>query len=168
MRFLFAVLGLAILSATPAVAQTISANTSLARDERSVGYVNVEDLKAVVVASGHTIMTVGKFGVTSVRAKTADGLIFDLIGTACGDGDKTECQGISMQVRYDIDERLTYEKLNRANMRYWAASVWIDYEAETLAITRYVILDDGVTMANVKSNLLNLLAVNENIQKEIW
>jgi len=168
MRLLFAVLALVLASGAPAAAQSISANPALARDDRSVGYVTLEDLKAIVVASGHKLTLVGKFGPMSVRAQTAEGLIFDLIGTACEEPGVAGCLGISMQVRYDIDDRLTYENINLANRRYWATTVWIDVEAGTLAITRYVILDNGVTMANVKANLNNLLAINANIQKEIW
>lgn len=168
MRFLVAVLALALTGATPVLAQSLSANTALARDERSVEFVTVEDLKAIIVASGHTVLSVGEFGPISVKAKTAEGLIFHLIGTACDEPGVPGCLGISMQVRYDIDSRLTYEKINRVNTRYWAASVWIDHDKKVLAITRYVILDHGVTMRNVKANLSNLLAINENVQKEVW
>jgi hypothetical protein len=168
MRFLVAVLALALAGATPALAQSLSANTALARDERSVNYVTVEDLKAIVAASGHTVLSVGEFGSVSVKAKTPEGLIFHLIGTACDEPGVPGCEGISIQVRYDVDSRLTYEKINRVNTRYWAASVWIDHDTKVLAITRYVILDHGVTMRNVKSNLSNLLAINENVQKEVW
>ncbi len=159
---------LALAGATPALAQSLSANTALARDERLVEFVTVEDLKAIIVAEGHTVLSVGELGATSVKAKTPEGLIFNLIGTACSEPGVPGCLGISMQVRYNIDSRLTYEKINRVNTRYWPASVWIDYEAKILAITRYVILDDGISMRNVKINLSNLLAINAAVQKEVW
>lgn len=168
MRFLMVALALTLVGATPAMAQSLSANTALARDERSVEFVTVEDLKAIIVATGHTVLSVGEFGPTSVKAKTAEGLIFHLIGTACSEPGVPGCLGISIQVRYDIDSRLTYEKINRVNTRYWAATVWIDHDKKVLAITRYVILDYGVTMRNVKTNLTNLLAINKEVQKEVW
>ena len=168
MRLLIAALALALAGATPALAQSLSANTALALDDRVVKFVTIEDLKAIIVADGHTVLAVGELGATSVKAKTREGLVFDLIGTACTEPGVPGCLGISMQVRYDIDSRLTYEKINRVNTRYWPVSVWIDYEKKILAITRYVILDDGISMRNIKVNLINLLAINAAVEKEVW
>ena len=66
------------------------------------------------------------------------------------------------------DWRLTLEKINLVNSRYWGASVWLDEEGGRLVINRYVILDAGVTMKNIRLNLANALAINANVQKEVW
>ncbi len=168
MRILLAVFALVLAGATPALAQSNSGNAAQTRDDRLVRSVTVEDLKAIVLAEGHTVNWVGNSGPVSVGGKTRDGLLFDLIGRACEEPGVIGCLGIAMQVTYDIDSRLTLEKINLVNSRYWGASVWLDEEGGRLVINRYVILDAGVTMKNIRLNLANALAINANVQKEVW
>ena len=168
MRILLVVCALVLAGATPVLAQSNSGMTAQARDDRLVKSVTVEDLKAIVLAEGHTVNWVGKIGPVSVGGKTREGLLFDLIGRACEEPGVVGCLGIAMQVTYDIDSRLTTEKVNLVNSRYWAASVWIDVPGNRLVINRYVILDEGITMLNIRTNLSNALAINANVQKEVW
>ncbi|MBX3479733.1 MAG: YbjN domain-containing protein [Caulobacter sp.] len=166
--FLGALFALAVMS-SPALAQNLKADVSLAKDSRLVKSINVEDLKAIVVASGYEVTEVGGMGDVSVQAKTDEGLIFLLIGTACEvEGYKPNCLGINMQIRYDGDEDVTVAKVNQATLTYAAVSTWWDEDSNTLGITRYTILDDGVTMANIKANLTTLLAIAPRITGIIW
>ncbi|MBI1405295.1 MAG: hypothetical protein GC145_04120 [Caulobacter sp.] len=166
--FLGALFALAVMS-SPALAQNLKADVSLAKDSRMVKSVSVEDLKAIVVDQGYEVTEVGGLGDVSVEAKTDEGLIFLLIGTACEvEGYKPNCLGINMQVRYDSDEDVTVEKINQATLSYAAVSTWLDKDSNTLGITRYAILDDGVTMANIKANLTTLLAIAPRISDIIW
>ena len=84
MRTFLAATALASIVSFTAYAEDFTADTSLANDDRVVRSVSLEDLKALAVAEGHTIDSIGNDGDVSVRALTPDGLIFNLIGTACG------------------------------------------------------------------------------------
>lgn len=156
MRKLFLGVGLALLVSTPVMAQTYSANPKLAADARLVEGVTIEDLKAIVVSAGYKIDALNPVGDVSIRGKSPEGLVFLLIGTAC---QQKVCQGIMMQIRYDTDERVTMEKINKANLAEAAVSAWFDREDKTMGISRYVVLDHGVTMANIKANLEVLIAI---------
>ena len=157
--------GLALLMAAPAWAQSLSADVSLARDSRQVTTVNVEDLKAIVVASGYKVDAVGTMGAVSVRGKTPDGLVFMLIGNAC---EGSVCYGVNMQIRYDSDSDVTLQKINTAAVRYAAVALWWDQGEATWGLSRYVVLDEGVTMGNVKANLAVLMAANPKVVEVIW
>lgn len=117
--------------------------------------VTQEDLEAFVVDQGHQVLGTGEAGAVSVRAETEDGTVYYLTGTACSD--LGECQGINMSARFDVNEFVTYEKINNANIAKAAVSVW--QLENTLGISRYVILDYGVTMENIQSNFDNFLAI---------
>jgi hypothetical protein len=156
---------LAILSAAALSAQ--------ADDSRILTGATLADLQTIVVEEGYTILSTGDEGEVSVRAKTAEGLIFNLIGTICDSEYSDDCLGINMQVRYDADGKETLERINGANLMWGAVSAWysvggVDGKTPTVGITRYVILDRGATVGNVKDNLLNLLAIAPQAANYIW
>ncbi len=170
MRRLFTTLALAAAIAAPALAQgTFTADASLAQDDRQVRSVFLEDLKAVVVASGHTITAAEG---NSVSATNANGLIYSLDGTVCENDIRPGCLGININVEYEGDDMVTYEKMNAANLNWTPVSVALEgdigTEDSTLIITRYVILDGGMTMLNVRENLANALSISVAVADYIW
>lgn len=171
MRRLFTTLALAAAIAGPAFAQgAITGDASLARDDRQVRSVFLEDLKAIVAASsGHTITSAEG---NSVTATNENGLIYNLDGTVCENEIRPGCLGININVRYDGDEMVTYEKLNAANLNWTPVSVALEGDVgasdSSLIITRYVILDGGMSMANVKDNLTNALSIAASVADYIW
>lgn len=92
-----------------------------ADDSRVLTSVTLADLQSIVVEEGHTVLSTGDEGAVSVRAETADGLIFNLLGTACDTDYADGCLGINIQVRYDADGKETLERINEANLM-WAAT----------------------------------------------
>lgn len=168
MRTFLAATALASVVSFTAYAEEFTADTSLANDDRIVRSVDLEDLKALAVAEGHTIESVGDDGDVSLRATTPDGLIFNLIGTACGTEYSDDCLGFMVQVRYDDDEDVTTEKINSANLSYAAVSTWWDQDGDTVGVTRYIILDGGQRMENLKINLENALALGPLVADVIW
>ena len=176
MRAFLAMTALAAAVSLPALAEDFTADTSLADNDGVVRSVNLEDLKAKIaetkadfgVAEGHTITETGSYGETSVRATTPDGLIFHLIGTACDTDYADGCLGFMVQVRYDDDDSVTTDKINEANLTYAAVSTWWDEEGATIGVTRYVILDGGQRMENLKINLENALALGPLVADVIW
>jgi len=133
--------------------------------------VNLDDLKAVVGSfEGHAVeedhvFDDGSDKDVSLRAHDKDGLKYILVGTACDTAGVTGCQGVMMQVRYE-QKSIDYKQLAKANYDNAATSVWFDQDSETLGVTRYVVLDYGITMQNLRENLNVLLDVVGNVIDE--
>lgn len=159
---------LAGAAALPAVAQ----GDTPPDDAALVTSFSVEDMQALVVSGGHALSEAGAFGPHSVRATTPNGLIFDIIGTACDTEYSEDCLGLKMQVGYFADGDVTLERINGANLMWQPTSTWYDptedEEGPTLGITRYVILDRGMTFGNVRENLVNLLAIAPQVADYVW
>lgn len=156
---------LAIFSAAALSAQ--------ADDNRLIAAVNLPDLQSMLTEEGYTVMSTGDDSAVSVRAKTEDGLIFNVIGTACETDWADGCLGLNMQVRYDADTQDRLARINNANLMWSAVAVWytevgFDSKTPTIGISRYVILDNGVTAGNIKENLFNLLAIAPQAANYIW
>ncbi|MDR4481643.1 MAG: hypothetical protein R3B37_18110, partial [Nitrospira sp.] len=60
------------------------------------------------------------------------------------------------------------ESINAANITYAAVSTWWDKEGATVGVTRYVILDGGQRMENLKINVENALALGPLVADVIW
>ena len=165
-----------ILAATIAMTSIGSAqaqsNTKPAAPARAsttiVKWVTEADLRALVLAEGHTIDAMHPFEAPSVRGKTKEGLVFVLIGTACDVKGVSGCQGVMMQVRYDSDDTVTADGINKANLKEAAISTWWDKEDKTVGFTRYVVLDDGITWLNLRQNLRVLFSVQAAANKEAF
>lgn len=63
-----------------------------------------------------------------------------------------------MQTRYELPPATTAETLARANLEQATLSTWADVANQTLGFTRYLVLDYGVTMANMRENVLVMLS----------
>ncbi|MFN4023756.1 MAG: YbjN domain-containing protein [Hyphomonas sp.] len=152
---------------------SIAAHPALADDSRLVTSVKLADIEALVTEDGYTMISTGDDGDVSVRAMNDDGLIFNIIGTACETGLADGCLGLHMQVRYNADGKETLERINGANLMWAATAIWYtptgyDGETPTVGISRYVILDNGVSAGNIKENLVNLLAIAPQAADYIW
>lgn len=155
----------ALLLAAASGAQAAPAKVA---DTKLIKVVSEEDLKTLVLAEGHTIDEIHPFEAPSVRGKTADGLLFVVIGTACDIGTVKGCQGAMMQVRYDQDDTVTMDGVNKANIEEAAVGTWWDKEDKTVGFTRYVVLDDGVTWLNLRQNLRVMLDVQASALKYVF
>lgn len=131
--------------------------------ERLVKSVDLDDLKAIVASLGHTVSEQGKFGEISLSATDAEDTNYVLIGTACDANGVPGCQGVMMQVRFDPDESVDSESLARANLSQAAVNTWRDPANGTIGVTRYVVLDHGVTMANLRENVNVLLSLTPSV-----
>jgi len=147
------------LAAVFALLVTVFAAGEASAQDRIVRAVFQQELNELATSQGHTIVETATSGDPSVTARTADGLVFLLFGTACNTEGVAGCQGVMMQVRYDIDERVTFERVNDANFRYAAVATFWDVNERIVGFTRYVVLDDGVTVRNLQQNLGVLLSV---------
>jgi hypothetical protein len=141
-------------AAAPLAAQDYSA-------ERVKKSVDQNDLLAVVGSLGHQVREQGTADDIFVAAESEDGVTYVLFGSACNVNEVSGCQGIMMQVRYDLPPGTTAQTLAAANLEQAALNTWADFENKTLGFTRYVVLDHGVTMANIRENVNVLLAITE-------
>lgn len=144
----------AVLAATaaPAAAQDFV-------PDRIMASVTQDDLIAVVGALGHKVLEQGDADAVFVVAKTADDANYFLFGTACDANGVPGCQGIMMQMRFDLPAGTTLETLAKANDDMAAVKIWADFVQKTLGMTRYQVLDGGVTMANIRENVNVMLAL---------
>jgi hypothetical protein len=144
---------LAILgaSAAPVAAQTYSA-------ERVIDAVTIDDLKAIIGDIGHEIVSTETDSAPRIIARTPDGLTYVLIGTACDDA-TSRCQGIELQAYFRGANKVTDEDIVSANRRFVALKASVDRERDHYNFARYLILDHGVTMANIRMNVTVFLAL---------
>ena len=143
---------LALALAAPAGAQDFVA-------DRVVKSVGTGDLAAVVGALGHQVLEQGEGEEIVVLAENPDQIKYVLLGTACGMNGVAGCQGVLMQAQFDLPPATTLETVAKANLDYAALNVWVDFEQKSLGFTRYVVLDEGVTMANLRANVEVLLSL---------
>lgn len=127
--------------------------------DRVIGAVDTDDLKTIVASLDHQLLQAGQNGDVSVDAQSEDGMKYRLIGTACDVGGVAGCQGVMMQVRFDASSTITDTDLARANFEQPAILTWRDNSDGTIGTTRYVVLDHGVTMANLRENVKVLLGL---------
>lgn len=146
----FALLAVSVVLSGPATAQAYI-------PEQVVHGVQLEDLKAIATSLEHEVVVESMAGRTSLAARSADGTLYLLLGTACGN-DALGCQGVNMQVRLDAEE-IDHDKINAINMAEQALNTWFDADTGTLGFSRYVVLDHGITMGNLRENLVVLLAI---------
>ena len=153
MKHVFAAAAILIaVGAAPAAAQDYA-------PERIKKSVTQADLFAIVGSLGHQVLEQGEDDQVFVVAQTEDATNYFLLGTACDVNDVPGCQGIMMQLRFDLPPTTTFETLAKANLEQAALNSWADFEGKTLGFTRYQVLDNGVTMANIRENVNVLLAL---------
>lgn len=94
----------------------------------------------------------------AVMAVSPSGIPFFMQGTACSD--ERTCQGLHIWMSFAGE--MSVEEANALNYDYAAVSV-IALNNQSFQVSRYLILDHGTTMANIKANLLNVLAIGDQI-----
>lgn len=122
--------------------------------QATVQSVTLQDLERFATDAGHEVVAFGETTENSLRAETPNGVTYYMEGTACNDG---ACRGIIMSSRFQATDAVTLDKVNRANLERAAVSVW--RLEDSVGVSRYVILDGGMSEANIKINLDNFLAI---------
>jgi hypothetical protein len=118
-----------------------------------------DDLAAVVGAVGHQVLEQSETDKVLVLAESPSQIKYVLMGTACDTNGVAGCQGVLMQAQFDLPPGTTLESVAQANLQYSALNVWVDIEQKSLGFNRYVVLDEGVTMANLRANVEVLMAL---------
>lgn len=126
---------------------------------------SLADLERIVTSLGHEIEAKDAAN-QSLRAVDAGSTRYVLTGTACDVEGVPGCRGIAIQVLFEGD--VTYERLAEANLNQVAVSTRYDPQSRVVSVTRYVVLDGGVTMANVAENLRVLLALAPEVLRILF
>ena len=143
---------LAAASALPAAAQTTPSSPLVTQ-------VTMADLQSIVEEMGHSVEAVED---QVVFAKSSDDLFFSVMGAACAND---VCRGVNMAVTYDRQPGDTPDDINRADIQFAAVSVW--YNEDSIGVSRYLILDNGISRENLKYNLEVLLNISANVISSI-
>ncbi|MEL6859417.1 MAG: hypothetical protein AAFO74_13605 [Pseudomonadota bacterium] len=134
------------------------------RNDYLVTSIDQATIEFVAESLGHSIRRpledgVGLLAVYTNKASEEE-LVYALQGKACGDG--ASCLGLEIFVIFN--GTFDPEMVNRLNQRWSAIKATITND--DLYLTRYLILDDGQTIGNIRTNLLNTLAIAELIDEE--
>lgn len=147
---------LAALLPCAAQAQTMTETAQV------VTSIQMQDLRDIISELGHE-ETDADEATVAIAAISNNGLEYIIRGTACRNG---KCQGINMMVSYDANNEIDSDLVNDANLNYAAVSTWTN--DGSLGISRYVILDNGMTPENISMNLLTVLAIAPKIRDIIF
>lgn len=146
---------LAFSAATAAVAQD-APRTGLLTDW------GLEDVRGLITERGETVTDSGvENGHLFVAGKTAAGMNFVAYGVGCA-GTPVRCKGLNLTTGYrlptgqDVDEALKQLNLVAVGARNGGDSA--------LDLNRYVVLDGGISRANLKMNI-NLFF---KLTGEVW
>ena len=142
---------LVLSAALCAISAPVAAQDAYEPD-RIVKVVETADLVTAVNSLGDNVIETD-FDRRAVIAMTPEGLRYVVFGTACDIEDIQGCRGVMIEIRFDTSPEVTAAGVNRANMNEGAILTWLDEEEGTLAFSRYVIVDHGITMANLRENI---------------
>ncbi len=136
-------------------------NKNSADDEAVVTSISLNDLKDIVREKEHKIINSSKGEEDPfIFAEADNGTRYYLSGQAC---EKQRCAGLNIRVNYKLDDEPDYEKINETNLQRAAANVF--YQEQRLSISRYIILDYGMTLKNIKLNIDVLLTTANSSYK---
>ncbi|MEL7031976.1 MAG: hypothetical protein AAGL97_05795 [Pseudomonadota bacterium] len=134
------------------------------RDDHLLTSINQDNIRFVAESLDHTVRRDLEDSI-GVLAHYQDGddsseLVYAMQGKACQDG--PDCLGLEVFVIFE--GAFTADQANDINRR-WSAIKATETDG-SLYLTRYLILDDGQTIGNIRTNVLNVLAIAEQIQAE--
>lgn len=127
-------------------------------DSKLVNSVTLADMQAIVSSLDHAVLDTDADDVLII-VRDEDGQTYVLDGTACNEA--SACQGINMFMSYDMTDGISLDSLNDASLSYAAVSVW--QSGQSVGVSRYVILDGGMTIANIKVNIETLTALGGKV-----
>ncbi|MDO8296626.1 MAG: hypothetical protein Q7T19_09330 [Caulobacter sp.] len=145
-------LALALTVPAPALAQSDGLLTDWAPS----------DMKTAIVAAGATVTKEGALDSAApyVSGVTANGLKFAIYGTVCS-GTPKRCKGANMSASFTLDSDAAVDARVKEIDRS-AVSVRNGGD-KSLDVSRYIIFDNGITRANLTTNIEVFIEVAEDI-----
>ena len=135
------------------------------RDSEQITSVTKNDMRYVIESASYSVTEDLNSGIGFV-AKTDEDMIFGTQGKACSgsDQDQEPCLGIEFFVILDGDYDAEYA--NDINQR-WSAIKAVRLDTGALMFSRYLILDHGQTLQNLRLNMMTTTAIAQQVQDEI-
>ena len=132
------------------------------RDEELITSLNQADVQFVAESLDHTVRREidDSVGVVAGYGDEDDALVYGMQGKVCEDN--ANCLGLEIFVIFEGD--FSPEDANSINQR-WSAIKATSTES-SLYLTRYLILDQGQTLGNIRTNVRNTLGIAEQVQAE--
>ena len=91
-------------------------------------------------AGENTVTQRSEDGAPTILVQTSEGFSYYMIGNACGEAG---CNGVKLSARFSPDETVTPDMVNAINKDVPPVKLWFD--ETTLAVERYLILDQGLS-----------------------
>lgn len=131
------------------------------RDDELVTAVTGEDMQYLIESGGYTVKEPLTTGLGFI-GETEEELLFGVRGKACDDEEES-CVGVESFVI--LSGYYTAEDANSINQR-WSAIKATALDDADLMLSRYMILDHGQTLQNVRLSLHTTVLIAEKIQAE--
>ncbi len=134
------------------------------RDSEQIKSITKPDMRYVIESASYTVTEDLNSGIGYV-ANTDESLIFGVQGKACDgeDQDQEPCLGVEFFVVLDGEYELDY--VNSVNQR-WSAIKAARLDGGALMLSRYIILDHGQTLQNLRLNMVTTTAIAEQVKEE--
>ncbi|WP_321488799.1 hypothetical protein [uncultured Hyphomonas sp.] len=115
-----------------------------------ISNVQLDDLRLIIDEMGGTFLAAGQneSGAPFVFARLPDGLTLGIY-SICADAAATDCRGVEFMAAFG--SILTYEQVTGIDRAFSAVSVY-KADQDTVNVSRYVILDRGITWGNLIEN----------------
>jgi len=115
-----------------------------------ISNVRLDDLRLIIDEMGGAFLAAGKneTGAPFVFARLPDGLTLGIY-SVCADAEATDCRGVEFMAAFGSS--LPAEQVTEIDRAYSAVSVY-KAEPDTVHVSRYVILDKGITWGNLIEN----------------
>ena len=115
-----------------------------------INTVQLDDLRLLVDELGGAFLAAGQneSGAPFVFARLPDGLTLGIY-SVCADEAATDCRGVEFMAAFG--SALTYEEVTEIDRAFSAVSIY-KADRDTVHVSRYVILDKGITWGNLLEN----------------
>jgi hypothetical protein len=115
-----------------------------------ISNVRLDDLRMIVDEMGGSFLAAGKneSGSPFLFARLPDGLTLGIY-SVCADAEATDCRGVEFMAAFGSS--LPAEKVTEIDRAFSAVSIY-KADADTVHVSRYVILDNGITWGNLVEN----------------
>lgn len=131
------------------------------RDGELVKSVTKTEMRYVIESAEYTVKDDLTTGVGYI-GEDDTGLLFGVQGKACDD-DEISCVGVEFFLILEGD--FTADYANDVNQR-WSAIKATTLDDKSLMLSRYIILDYGQTLENLRLNLYTTRAIAEQVKEE--
>ncbi|MEC7290132.1 MAG: YbjN domain-containing protein [Pseudomonadota bacterium] len=131
------------------------------RDSERMTSVSSIDMRYIIESAGYTVTQPLSTGIGLI-GEDSDGLIFALEGKACSDS--PNCLGLEIFMM--LEGQYTPKDANSINQR-WSAIKATALDDGNMMMSRYLILDHGQTMENLRLNLITTRAIGKQFLDEI-